>query len=54
MKIIFEKECLRELYETGKTRNKKSRFQPQVVKRYQSRIEILQNVIQIEELFKIV
>jgi proteic killer suppression protein len=34
MKIEFEKEYLRELYDTGKTTNKKRRFQPQVVKGY--------------------
>ena len=31
MKIEFEKEYLRELYEAGKTTNKKYRFQPQLL-----------------------
>jgi proteic killer suppression protein len=34
MKITFEKEYLRELYYTGKTADKKHRFQPQVVNGY--------------------
>ena len=53
MEITFEKKYLQELYETGKTTEKKYRFQPQVVKRYQARIEILQNATRIEELFRI-
>jgi proteic killer suppression protein len=31
MEITFEKEYLRELYETGKTTDKKYRFQPQII-----------------------
>jgi proteic killer suppression protein len=34
MKIAFEKEYLRELYEIGKTTDKKHHFQPQVVNGY--------------------
>jgi len=34
MKIEFEKEYLHELYNTGKTTDKKHRFQPQVVNGY--------------------
>jgi proteic killer suppression protein len=41
MIIEFEKEYLRELYETGSTTDKKYRFQPDIVKRYQSRIMLL-------------
>jgi Plasmid maintenance system killer protein len=53
MEIKFEKEYLRELYEFGKTTNKKYRFHPDVVKRYQARIEILESAENIKELFEI-
>ena len=35
MEIKFDKEYLEELYNDGKAKNKKYRFQPQVVKKYQ-------------------
>jgi len=53
MEIKFDKEYLRELYEVGKTTNKKYRFQPDIVKRYQARIAILEDVENIEKLFTI-
>ena len=53
MEITFEKEYLRELYETGKTTSKKYRFQPQIITRYQLRIKILEKAIRIEDLFTI-
>lgn len=34
MNVEFEKEYLVELYETGKTLNKKHRFQPNVINGY--------------------
>ena len=40
MEIHFDKEYLQQLYEEGKTKDKKYRFQPQMVKRYQLRIEL--------------
>lgn len=42
MVIIFEKTYLRELFETGRTSDRKRRFQPDIVKRYRKRIEMLQ------------
>ena len=51
MDIIFEKKYLRELYELGFTTNKKYRFQPDVIKRYQARIAILENADKIEDLY---
>ena len=51
MKIEFEKEYLRELYETGKTTDKKHRFQPQVVNGYIKCVRALINVEKMEELF---
>jgi proteic killer suppression protein len=53
MKIEFEKGYLRELYETGKTTDKKHRFQPQVVNGYLKCIRALQRVIRMEDLFLI-
>ena len=53
MKITFEKEYLQELYETGKTTSKKYRFRPDVVKRYQLRIETLEGAEDVEKLFAI-
>lgn len=51
MEINFDKEYLRQLYETGKASGKKYRFQPQVVARYQLRIKTLENANGVEELF---
>jgi proteic killer suppression protein len=53
MEITFEEEYLRELYEAGKTTNKKYRFQPDVVKRYQTRVRILERTSRIEDLYTI-
>lgn len=52
MIVIFDKEYLRELYETGKG-DKKHRFQPDIVKRYINRIDILKNNKTIEALYNI-
>lgn len=49
----FDKEYLQQLYEEGKTKDKKYRFQPQMVKRYQLRIKTLEYVQNIEELYAI-
>ena len=51
MEIKFDKEYLEELYLNGKTKNKKYRFQPQVIKKYQKRVDTLAGVTRIEELF---
>ena len=51
MEIKFDKEYLKELYDQGQTKNKKYRFQPQVIKKYQKRIDTLASVTRIEELF---
>jgi proteic killer suppression protein len=52
MEITFEKEYLLELYETGKTTDKKYRFQPQVAVKYRKTIDILESVSSIEDLYK--
>lgn len=51
MEIEFEKEYLQDLYEEGKTKKKKYRFQPQVIKGYKKAIDIMKNVNRIEDLF---
>lgn len=53
MIVTFDKEYLRDLYEKGKTTDKKHRFQPDIVKRYRSRIKTLENAERIEDLFPI-
>jgi proteic killer suppression protein len=53
MEIKFDKEYLRELYEFGKTTDKKHRYQPDVVKRYHARIETLESAGNVEKLFTI-
>ena len=50
MVVIFEKDYLKELYETGKG-DKKHRFQPDIVKRYKKGIDYLKQARNIEELF---
>ncbi len=51
MIIEYEKEYLKELYEKGKCKNKKYRFQPQVVNKYQKRIDTLMAATRLEDLF---
>jgi proteic killer suppression protein len=53
MKVKFENEYLRELYETGKTTDKKHRFHPQIVSGYLKCVRTLQRAIRIEDLFLI-
>jgi len=53
LEIEFEKEYLRELYEEGKTKNKKHRFQPQVIKQYIKTVNRVKNENRIEDLFVI-
>lgn len=51
MQIEFDQEYLRELYQLGKTSDKKHRFQPQVVKGYKKAIDVLKMARRIEDLF---
>jgi proteic killer suppression protein len=53
MEIKFDKKYLEELYEVGRTTDKKYRFQPDIVKRYQARIKTLERASKIEDLFTI-
>ncbi len=50
MIVTFDKDYLRDLYETG-TADKKHRFQPDIVKRYIDRINTLKNKESIEALY---
>ena len=52
MVIKFDKTYLQELYENGKTTDKKYRFQPQTVAQYQKTVAILRSVIRVEDLFR--
>ncbi len=53
MEINFEKDYLRELYENGKARSKKHRFQPKVIKKYIQTIDKLRVAKKTEELYPI-
>ena len=44
MIVTFEEKYLQELYETGKTTEKKHRFQPGVAKKYKYCIDLMKNV----------
>jgi len=51
MIIEFEKDYLKELYEEGKAKSKKNRFQPAIIKKYKNTIDALRAANCIEELF---
>ncbi|MDR1742960.1 MAG: type II toxin-antitoxin system RelE/ParE family toxin [Dysgonamonadaceae bacterium] len=51
MKVDFEKQYLRELYETGKTSDKRYRFQPQIINGYLKCVRALVSAERMEELF---
>lgn len=52
MQVEFEKEYLAELYERGKTQDKRYRFQPQVVNGYLKCVKSLLNASRIESLYQ--
>jgi proteic killer suppression protein len=53
MIVTFEEKYLRELYETGKTTDKKHRFQPETVRKYQYCIRYLLGASCIEALYPV-
>ena len=53
VKVTFEQTYLKDLYDQGKTSDKKHRFQPDIVKRYQQRIKTLVDAPRIETLYQI-
>jgi len=52
MEIKFDETYLEELFFTGKTTDKKYRFQPQIAKKYRKTIDILESVMSVEDLFR--
>ena len=53
MIVTFEEEYLRQLYETGDSKDKKHRYQPDIVRRYQKAIRFLVVASSIEALWSI-
>lgn len=53
MEIIFEKDYLRDLYETGKAKKKKHNFQKAVIRKFIQKIDMLRNAQSIDELYPI-
>jgi len=53
MVVYFEKKYLSELYETGKTTDKKHRFQPEIVRKYIRCIKSLETASSIESLYDV-
>jgi proteic killer suppression protein len=53
MKVEFEKDYLRELYETGKTTDRQHRYQPQVVNGYLKCVKYLMTIVRMEDLYLI-
>ena len=51
MKVTYNEEYLEELYTEGKSRNKKYRFQPQIVRGYQKAVKYLIQAHRKEDLF---
>ena len=51
MIVTFDKEYLVELYTKGKSKDKKHRFQPEVIKLYKKRIDTLKKAKRVEDLF---
>ena len=52
MEITFDKTYLEELFYTGKTTDKKYRFQPQIIAKYRKTINVLESVTVVEDLFR--
>lgn len=51
MIIEYGKNYLRDLYENGKCSDKSKRFQPQIVRKYQKRVDTLMAATRKEDLF---
>lgn len=50
MIVIFEKEYLRELYEHGNSRDKKHRYQPDVIRKYVRCVDLMRSVPEVKVL----
>ena len=53
MIVTFEEKYLQELYETGRTTDKKHRFQPEIVRKYQYCVRYLLGASCIEALYPV-
>jgi len=53
MIVTFEEEYLSDLYEKGKTDDKKHRYQPEIIRKYKRCIDILLDASGIEALYEI-
>ena len=53
MIVTFEYEYLQKLYEHGKSPDKKHRYQPDIIRRYQKAINFLKESASIESLWRI-
>ncbi|WP_302974625.1 type II toxin-antitoxin system RelE/ParE family toxin [Paraprevotella clara] len=53
MFIEFDKDYLRELFEQGRTSDKKHRYQPEVIKEYQKAVASLKRAINAEMLYRL-
>lgn len=51
MEIRFEKEYLKQLYEDGKAKNKKYRFQKVIIRKYKNTIDKLRVAEKIEDFY---
>ncbi len=52
MYIEFEKDYLRELYEQGRTSDKKHRYQPEVIRGYQKAVFLLLSANSVTDLYR--
>jgi proteic killer suppression protein len=52
MEVYFDKEYLYDLYATGKSKDKKHRFQPQIVKKYAQVIKLMIKEDDVNKLLK--
>ena len=52
MEITFEQEYLRELFYLGKTRDKKHRFQPQVIRKYINVLNLMSSLKSTEAMYR--
>ena len=53
MLIEFDKDYLRELFEQGRTRDKKHRYQPEIIKGYKKCVMFLKHASRVEQLYPI-
>lgn len=53
MIVTFAEKYLRELFELGRTSDKRHRYQPQIIKRYQRRVEQLRAAPRPETLYQL-